>query len=44
MRFLDDIGNHYDKFKMTLGENHVDEISFLELLKTLTPLTVKHTP
>lgn len=28
-RFLDDISNHYDKFKLTLKKHTVDESSFL---------------
>jgi hypothetical protein len=37
-RYLDDISNQYDKFKAFLPENHVDEISFLELTKVTIPL------
>jgi transcription termination factor NusB len=37
-RYLDDIGNLYDKFQERLPENRINEISFLELAKVRTPL------
>jgi hypothetical protein len=33
MRFLDDIANNYDRYKLSLPRHSVDEISFLELDK-----------
>ena len=34
-RYLDDIANQYDKFKLTLHKHTVDAISFLELQKVI---------
>lgn len=40
-RYLDDISNLYDRFKATLPETTIDEISFLELTRNLTPQSIK---
>lgn len=40
-RYLDDMSNLYDKFKATLPETSIDEISFLELTRNLTPQSIK---
>lgn len=41
-RYLDDISNLYEKSKEKLPENTINEISFLELTKNLTPLLIRH--
>lgn len=40
-RYLDDLSNLYDRFKATLPETIIDEISFLELTRNLTPQSIK---
>jgi hypothetical protein len=40
-RYLDDLSNLYDRFKATLPETAIDEISFLELTRNLTPQSIK---
>ena len=40
-RYLDDISNLYDRYKATLPETTIDEISFLELTRNLTPQSIK---
>ncbi len=39
-RFLDDLSNLYDKFRNTLPDNTIDELSFLELTKDVAPQPV----
>lgn len=43
-RFLDDISNIYGKLTPSFHETTIDELAFLELSKTLTPLNIVRKP